>query len=152
MKYFTISELTFSATARKRGINNTPNTTNKNHLIQLVDNLLNPLRKEWTNYCITHNLGTGSLKVNSGYRCPNLNTAVHGVENSAHLYGYAADITPKNGHMNEFIEWVSKYFSKAGWLYDQIIIEKSGSSRWIHFGYKNGKGQQRMQCFHLTVS
>ena len=35
-----------------------------------------------------------AIKINSGYRCPALNSRVGGAAHSAHLYGRAADIRP----------------------------------------------------------
>ena len=45
MKYFTISELTGSDIASTKKIDNTPNKEITKHLIELVDNLLDPLRE-----------------------------------------------------------------------------------------------------------
>lgn len=151
MKYFTISELTQSSTATARKIDNTPNETIKKHLTELVDKLLDPLREQWATYCQKNNLGKASIRVTSGYRCPVLNSAVGGVSNSAHKYGYAADIQPLNGKQNEFEKFVSTIFVKSGVKFDQIIIEKSKTSRWIHVGYKNSAEKQRMQTFKLSV-
>lgn len=47
MKYFTITELTASQTAKSRKIDNTPSEEHKEHLVELVDNLLDPLREAW---------------------------------------------------------------------------------------------------------
>lgn len=151
MKYFTINELCQSTTAIKKKINNNPTQTIKLHLTELVDTLLDPLREKWAEYCQQKGLGKASLIVSSGYRCPALNSAVGGVSTSAHLYGYGADIVPANGKQTEFEKFVSTIFVKSGVKFDQIIIEKSKSSRWIHFGLKNMAGKQRMQTFKLSV-
>ncbi len=47
MKYFTIAELTRSATASARGIDNTPAQSHIDNLRALVDNVLDPLRQAW---------------------------------------------------------------------------------------------------------
>lgn len=47
MKYFTIEELTHSDTAIALGIENKPNNEIKEHLVQLVEELLDPLREAW---------------------------------------------------------------------------------------------------------
>lgn len=154
MKYFTISELCASDTARVKKINNTPTEEIKQHLIQLVDNLLDPLREGWAKYCAEKKLGSGALKVTSGYRCPALNKAVNGSSTSAHLAGYAADIKPLNCQQNAFEKYVSTVFAKTvGLKFDQIIIETNNKGgRWIHFGYKSGQGKQRKQLFHLVAN
>ena len=82
MKYFTLNELTYSSTAKQKGINNTPNTTIKANLINLVDNILDPLREAYGK----------PIVVTSGYRCLELNKAVKGAPKSQHVKGEAADI------------------------------------------------------------
>ena len=57
MNYFTIEEMCESATAKKLGITNIPTETDKAHLQELIETLLNPLRKAWGS----------AIKVTSGY-------------------------------------------------------------------------------------
>lgn len=82
MKYFTLKELTRSVTAKNKGIDNTPGEAEKNNLIALVENVLDPLREAWGQPII----------ITSGYRCPALNRAVGGSATSQHVTGEAADI------------------------------------------------------------
>lgn len=82
MKYFTIQELTKSATAKRKGINNTPSKEVEKSLIALVDKILDPLREAYGKPII----------VTSGYRCLLLNKAVGGAASSQHVKGEAADI------------------------------------------------------------
>lgn len=133
MKYFTIAELTASQTAKSRKIDNTPSEEHKEHLVELVDNLLDPLREAWGS----------AIHVNSGYRSPALNRAVGGSTTSAHSFGYAADIKPVNGKIREFKDFVMDWLNDK--KFDQYINEFSGSSEWVHIGYKNRSGQQRKQ-------
>ena len=82
MKYFTISELTASATAQREGIDNRP-TESAYHLLHvLVDQLLDPIREAWGE----------PIVVSSGYRCKELNALVGGAKNSHHMLGCAADL------------------------------------------------------------
>jgi hypothetical protein len=155
MRYFTISELSRSYTATKNGIDNTPGAVEKMHLIELIENLLDHVRYEWGEYCKKNGLGTGALVASSGYRCPQLNKLVGGAKASAHLYGYGADIVPANGLIQTFKKWLLNDFLKKDKYhlkYDQIILEKSSKSEWVHFGYKyKNTGRQRMQKFSLNV-
>ena len=81
--YFTISELTASATAQREGIDNRP-TESAYHLLHvLVEQLLDPIREAWGE----------PIVVSSGYRCKELNALVGGAKNSHHMLGCAADIT-----------------------------------------------------------
>ena len=89
MQYFTIQELSKSATAERLAIDNTPPRAAQQMLTILVEQLLDPIRRRYG----------APIIVTSGYRCPALNTAVGGVANSHHVVGCAADIvgeTPSN--------------------------------------------------------
>lgn len=147
MKYFTISELTRSDTASIKKIDNTPNKEITEHLIELVEKLLDPLRSAWAEYCDVNRLGNPAISVNSGYRCNELNKAVGGSLTSAHLTGYAADISPINGNMKVFQSWIAEAIEELNW--DQLIYEKpkNGIASWIHLGLKNKDGMQRRQKF-----
>lgn len=150
MANFTIGELCTSKVAQEKGIDNTPPAVVKVHLTETIT-LLEAIRAEWAKYCLEYNLGTPSLIISSGYRSPELNKAVGGVKNSAHVAGYAADIVPANGKQDVFERFMSEVFAKKGYAYDQIIIERSKNSRWVHVGYKKADGSQRRQCFNLKV-
>lgn len=150
MANFTIGELCASQVAQKKEIDNTPSAVVRVHLTETMT-LLENIRAEWAKYCEQYNLGTPSLIVSSGYRSPALNKAVGGVKNSAHVVGYAADIVPANGKQDEFERFMAEVFSKMGYAYDQIIVERSKSARWVHVGYKKANGSQRRQCFKLKV-
>lgn len=150
MANFTIGELIQSSTANRLGIDNNPTSTVRVHLTETIT-LLESIRAEWEEYCAEHSLGTPAIRVSSGYRSPELNKAVGGVKNSAHVEGYAADLQPVNGKQDEFERFFATDFSKMGYGFDQIIIEKSKTSRWVHVGYKRADGKQRRQCFTLNV-
>ena len=150
MANFTIGELIQSSTASRLGIDNNPTPIVRVHLTETIT-LLESIRAEWEEYCAEHSLGTPAIRVSSGYRSPELNKAVGGVKTSAHVLGYAADLIPVNGMQDEFEKFMSEVFSKKGYAYDQIIIEWSKTSRWIHVGYKHADGKQRRMCFHLKV-
>ena len=134
--YFTIAELCTSDTAKKYGINNSPDATVLSHLQQLI-NFLNPLREAWGS----------AIRVNSGYRCKKLNRFVGGSKTSSHMIGYGVDLIPTNGKMNEFKKFIVDYMKTR--MFDQCIIEKSGKTEWIHIGLYNAKGQQRKMIFNI---
>ncbi len=81
-KHFTLDELTKSATAQRKNIDNTPNEQELENLQALVDNILEPLRVHYGRPII----------ITSGYRCEKLNKAVGGSSTSQHRFGQAADI------------------------------------------------------------
>lgn len=86
-KYFTFYELIHSNSAKEYGIKNMPNSLDEYRNIDaLMTKVLDPLREK---------LGH-PIYVTSGYRSRALNALVHGVINSQHLVGEAADITPND--------------------------------------------------------
>lgn len=150
MANFTIGELAHSSTAQRLGIDNNPPVNIRTHLTETIT-LLESIRNEWGEYCEQYNLGSPAITISSGYRSPALNKAVGGVKNSSHMMGYAADIVPANGKQEEFEYFMSEVFAKKGYAYDQIIVERSKNSRWVHVGYKKADGSQRRQCFKLNI-
>lgn len=136
MEYFTIEELCASETARSRGIANRPTEAVRERLVQLIENLLDPLRAAWG----------APIAVNSGYRCPQLNAAVGGVSTSQHLKGEAADITAGSPTANRRLFATIRELHRSGRLvFDQLIDE--ADYRWIHISYR--AGANRGQVLHL---
>lgn len=131
MKYFTIKELSRSATAAQKGIDNTPNSEIIKNLEMLVDHILDPLREEYGKAII----------VNGGYRCEALNKAVGGSKTSQHRFGLAADITTKSKEENKKL---FNLVQKLDLPFDQLIEEKNYS--WIHISYTT---KPRKQILHL---
>lgn len=133
MKYFTIQELTKSATASRKGINNTPDESVKRNLNLLVDNILDPLREAYG----------APIIVTSGYRCGRLNKAVGGAAKSQHMYGQAADIRTVSDKPSDN----KKLFDLIRELklpYDQLIDEYNYN--WVHVSYSS---RNRRQILHI---
>lgn len=143
MKYFTINELCYSDTAIALGIDNTPSPQIVQHLSELILSLLEPLREAW---------GTPIL-VSSGYRSLRLNKALkHASTTSAHLIGYAADLVPQNGKIEEFKRFVPRWLKENNVPFDQCILETDGKGKqWVHLGLYNQRHQQRKQILNLKV-
>lgn len=129
MKYFTIKELTKSASATRLGFDNKPNKQQERNLINLVDNILDPLREKYGKPII----------VTSGFRSEKLNRAIGGVKTSQHLTGEAADIRT----VEDTPEENKKLFDLAQELdlpFDQLINEYNYD--WIHISYSNKNRKQ----------
>lgn len=143
MRYFTIDELCHSDTAIALGIDNTPNQEITEHLVQLVEELLDPLREAW---------GSG-IKVTSAFRCARLNKALKGSSpTSAHLVGYASDLVPCNGDIAGFKKFVPRWLRENNVAFDQCLLETNGrGSQWVHIGLYNQRHQQRKQILNLNV-
>ena len=124
MKYFTITELTSSATALREGIDNRPSKCAYHLLHVLVDQLLDPIREAWGE----------PIVVSSGYRCKQLNTLVGGAKYSHHILGCAADIIcgTKTDHRRLF-KMIQQMQQEGRIRFTQLIWE--GDGRWIHISY-----------------
>lgn len=133
MKYFTISEMLYSHTAVKRGIWNGCNREQEDNLVALVDNVLDPARQRYGRV----------IHVNSGYRCLQLNTLIHGALQSQHLQGEAADLTTDAGPQGNLE--LAKVIIGLG-HFDQLILENvPGTSlmpQWLHVSWRrNGRNR-----------
>ena len=85
MKNFKLSEFFQSSTAAKNGIKNEPSADERATIVRninlLVDNVLDPVR----------DMVNTPIIITSGYRCPQVNRLVGGVDNSQHMSGCATD-------------------------------------------------------------
>lgn len=138
---FTLSEFIESDTAKRRKIDNTPDFEEVEHINELISKVLQPLRSAW---------GKG-IRVSSGFRSPALNKAVGGSSTSAHLRGYAADLVPMTGSVEEFSAFAVKWLKDNGIAFDQAIRESSGRTKWLHIGLYNSKGEQRRQVKDINL-
>lgn len=129
MKYFTLQELTASATATRKGIDNTPSPEVTARLTALVANVLDPLREAWGK----------PIVVTSGYRSPRLNRAVGGAARSQHCKGEAADIRTLSNRRWENRQ-LYDLIRKLGLPYDQLIDEYDYS--WIHVSYNESRNRR----------
>ena len=124
-KNFSYDELIASATAKRLGIDNTPNDEQKENLRRLAVEVLQPIRDAWR----------GAIVVSSGYRSEALNKAVGGAKTSQHLTGSAADIKPtkltEGGKMYRLIQ---NMVNRGQITVGQCIWEYGNSKnpQWIH--------------------
>lgn len=132
--YFTLQELLKSDTAKRKGIDNTPSFEVVDHLRELTEKILDPLRVAWGK----------PIRVSSGYRCPKLNAAVKGSDTSVHMLGYAADLQT-SGSFNKFRDFVVEWFRSTYTKFDQLLLERDAKTgaQWIHVGLYNNAGRQR---------
>lgn len=117
-KNFTLKELCASMTADILHIDNTPTKEAVVNLRVLCKDVLQPARDKWGK----------PMRINSGYRCKELNKAVGGVRNSYHLSGKAADISVMN--TREGSQMAALLLQTD--LCDEVIIEKHKSRYWVH--------------------
>ena len=120
---FTLQELIKSDTAVRLDINNNPNSGQIEKLKALCENILQPVRDHF-----------GRVKVTSGFRSPELCTAIGSSVNSQHAKAEAADFEVIGVDNAELADWI-----KDNLPYDQLIVEYytpgEPNSGWIHCSY-----------------
>lgn len=126
-KNFTLEEFTRSETAERMGINNVPGNREKMAIVNLCAKLLQPLRDIYGK----------PIRINSGYRCPELNKAVGGVPNSMHQNGEASDLSI-DGKARELLELIEENHLP----FDQAILYRK--QNFLHVSLKLD-GEQREQ-------
>ena len=83
------------------------------------------------------------ILISSGYRCPALNKAVGGQQNSQHTTGQAVDfIAPGYGAPIT----VASRLKDSGIKFDQLIVE---FGRWVHISFTS-KPRGQMLCIDST--
>ena len=132
---FTLSELTKSQTAVRKGIPNNPNEDQIDNLKLLCQKILEPIRSDFEK----------PILVSSGFRTAELCIAIGSSINSQHAKGEAADFEIWGMDNKELAWWI-----KNNLEYDQLILEfyKEGepNSGWIHCSYKsNGNRKQSLK-------
>ena len=116
--HFSLEELTYSDTAVRKGIDNSPSAAVIAALIRTAQGLET-----------IRSLLIAPVRVSSGYRCKELNSLVGGQPDSQHLNGEAVDFTvPAFGTP----EQVMRKLVGSTVAYDQIILEYN---RWVHVSF-----------------
>ncbi len=132
-EHFSYNEMTRSAWAETRRVDNTPDSLQLAALENLCRTVLEPLRRRF-----------GRIDINSAFRSPRVNEGVHGVGNSRHLYGEAADIRFPD------LDTGRAYFHFLKTLpdIDQLLFEyRRDGACWIHVSTCLDPSQNRHQVF-----
>ena len=116
-EHYTMDEFVRSATANERGIDNSPTLDIIAHLSHTAMGMEQ-----------VRTLLGAPIKINSGYRCPELNAAVRGAKNSAHMEGHACDfVCPGFGSPLEIV----KAIAASDIDFDKCIQE----GQWTHISF-----------------
>ena len=130
----TYAEAIHSNTAKRRGIDNTPNPAQVETMKVTAEKIFEPLRK-WVG---------GPIKVNSFFRSPDLNEAKGGSKTSQHCKGQAIDIDDVFGHKTnaEMYAWIKENLN-----FDQMIWEfgTDMNPNWVHVSYVSDE-DNRNRC------
>ena len=90
----------------------------------------------------------GPIRINSGYRSPQLNKKVGGAPTSNHLTGCAADIRVTG--MEQLIRYAAillDYADETGDEFDELLLERNRfGAFWLHFAVKP-KGNRHKVLF-----
>jgi zinc D-Ala-D-Ala carboxypeptidase len=121
---FTLNELTQSETALRKGLDNAPTQDIISALQLLAVNVLQPIRDHYDK----------GVKVNSGYRSPEVNASVGGSKTSDHCKGQAADIEIPGVANAELAAYIRDELQ-----FTQLILEfytpGVPDSGWVHVSY-----------------
>lgn len=126
--HFSLAELTASATATARGIDNRPNDAHINAMRLLCTKVLEPLRAHFGR----------PIRITSGFRSPALCLAVGSTIASQHAKGEAADFEINGVDNLTVARWLRDHLP-----FDQLILENyvmgQPNSGWIHVSYREGR-------------
>ena len=124
-KNLSLSEVTKSITAQRRGIDNTPDEWVTENLRQVALNIFQPVREHFK--C--------PIYVSSGYRSAELNKAIGGSKRSQHVEGRAfdldADVFGRVSNSSIF------NYIRENLQFDQLIWEFGDEDNpdWVHVSY-----------------
>ena len=136
-KNLTLDEAIKSATALRKGIDNTPTPAIIETMKLTAEKVFQPLRDK-----------VGPINVSSFYRCPALNKAIGGSTSSQHMKGEAIDMSAVNVSNAELFEEALKLEQ-----FDQLIWEfgTDNNPDWVHVSYES-TGKQRKQILKAIRS
>lgn len=134
-KNLSLAEVTKSTTAKRLGIDNTPDDWTTENLRKVAEHVFQPLREAFG--C--------PIYVSSGYRGPELNRAIGGSLRSQHMEGRALDLDADvfgrctNGEIFRYI--------LNNLTFDQLIWEFGDEDNpdWVHVSYVHD-GVNRGRC------
>ena len=133
-KHISYKEAVKSNTAMRLNIDNTPGAYEITNMNGIAHNIFEPLR-EWVG---------GPIKINSFFRCVELNKAIGGSSKSQHCQGRALDIDDTYGYKTnaEMYEWIKENLD-----FDQMIWEFGTEKNpdWVHISYV-GPNENRNRC------
>ena len=136
-KNFNLVEMTKSQTATRKGIDNTPSAEHQGNLQSLCMHVLQPIRDHFSKV----------VTISSGYRSPELCTAIGSKITSQHAKGQAADFEIFGVSNKELADYINENLE-----YDQLILEywkeSDPNSGWVHCSYSAGnKRKQYLRAY-----
>ena len=129
---FSLLELTKSQTAERKGIDNTPSPEHQENLKLLCESVLQPVRDHFGKV----------VTISSGYRSPELCTAIGSKITSQHAKGQAADFEIFGVSNKALADYINSEL-----YYDQLILEywkeSDPNSGWVHCSFSAGNNRKQ---------
>ena len=129
---FSLLELTKSQTAERKGIDNTPSPEHQENLKLLCESVLQPIRDHFGKV----------VTISSGYRSPELCTAIGSKITSQHAKGQAADFEIFGVSNKSLADYINSEL-----YYDQLILEywneSDPNSGWVHCSFSEGQNRKQ---------
>lgn len=133
---FSLAEMIKSETALRHDMDNTPGDAEIANLKRLAENILQPIRNHYKK----------GVKVNSGFRHPEVNAKVGGSKTSDHCKGQAADIEIPGVANADLAQHIVDNYK-----FTQVILEfytpGIPDSGWVHVSYD----PNNLKCQVLTA-
>ena len=130
---FSLAEMTKSDTALRLDMDNTPGPEEIENMTRLCECVLQPVRNHF---------GKG-VKVNSGFRHPDVNAKVGGSKTSDHCKGMAADIEIPGVANADLAKWIVDNLE-----FRQVILEfytpGVPDSGWVHVSYNPSDNKKQV--------
>ena len=134
-KNLSLAEVTKSTTAKRLGIDNTPDDWTTENLRKVAEHVFQPLRDAFG--C--------PIYVSSGYRSPELNAAIGGSKRSQHVEGRALDLDADvfgRCTNSQIFNWIRENLE-----FDQMVWEFGSGDNpdWVHVSFVYD-GINRKRC------
>jgi len=133
-EHISYKEAIKSNTATRLGIDNTPGDYELTNMQTIAEKIFEPLRA----------FVGGPIKINSFYRCEELNKAIGGSSRSQHCEGRAIDLDDTFVHATnaEMFNYIKEHLN-----FDQLIWEFGTNENpdWVHVSYVSDD-QNRNRC------
>jgi len=130
---FSLAEMIRSDTALRLDLPNTPSQEQITNMQELAFNVLQKVRDHFAK----------GVKVNSGFRHPDVNAKVGGSKTSDHCKGMAADIEIPGVANAELAQWIVDNL-----IFRQVILEfytpGVPDSGWVHVSYNLGDNKKQV--------
>ncbi|MCR5180790.1 MAG: DUF882 domain-containing protein [Bacteroidaceae bacterium] len=151
-EHFTLGEMT--VTTYKTDDGNIPSRVAIENMTNLCEKWLEELRFSYNFlYCLAPgedyetSEDVQGIRINSGYRSPEVNQKCGGAKNSNHLTGCAVDIHCAGKEQAIRYACILLDIADGKKLdFDELILEKRGTTIWVHFAVRP-KGNRRYVDF-----